>query len=128
MRAKGLIDESEFSAFFSEFVDRDTQDGFLGKMEDEEENTDHILPMGPRVDLPMLHLSLKGYSAVRILETNTLPDGRLRLDILCVHQESGERSRLTVNLRSEVNPPAVRPAAAPKRPKDPLQRHDRVRR
>lgn len=119
MRAKGLIDESEFSAFFSEFVDRDTQDGFLGKMEDEEENTDHILPMGPRVDLPMLHLSLKGYSAVRILETNTLPDGRLRLDILCVHQESGERSRLTVNLRSEVNPPAARPAAAPKRPKRP---------
>lgn len=122
MAAKGLIDESEFVAFFSEFVDRDTQDGLLGEREEDEDNTDHVLPMGPRVDLPMLHVSLKDFSAVRILETNTLPDGRLRLDVLCVHNESGERSRLTVNLRSEISQPVSRPAAtAPRVARKPVE-------
>ena len=117
MAQKGLIDESEFAAFFSEFVDRETQDGLLGGPDEEEDDTDYILPMGPRVDLPIIHASLKGYQGVRILESNTLPDGRFRLDVLCVHETSGERSRLTVDLRSDITtPPSRKPATAPQPP------------
>jgi len=127
MARKGLIDESEFAAFFHEFVDRETNDGLQGEKHIEEEDsasTDFILPMGPRVDLAMMHASMKGFEAVRILESNTLPDGRLRLDILCVHQESGERGRLSLSLRSDIaaSPSKTTPkATTARRPPPPPQ-------
>jgi signal recognition particle receptor subunit beta len=110
MARKGEIDPSEFAAFFNEFVDRDTNDGVEGEkhLSEETDNTEHVLPMGPRVDLAILHGTLQGYEAVRLLESTPLPDGRFRLDILCVHPENGERSRLTVNLRSELEPSKVK--------------------
>jgi len=103
MARKGEIDPSEFAAFFNEFVDRDTNDGVQGEkhIAADSENTEHVLPMGPRVDLPILHASLKGYEAVRLLESTPLPKGRFRLDLLCVHPENGKRSRLTLTLRSD---------------------------
>jgi signal recognition particle receptor subunit beta len=104
MARKGEIDPSEFAAFFNDVVDRDTNDGLQGEKEDDKEsdNTKHSLPMGPRVDMPILHPSLKGYQAVRILESKPLADGRFRLEMLCIHLETGERSRLSLNLRSDI--------------------------
>ena len=107
MARKGEIDPSEFAAFFNDFVDMDTNDGLQGEKNDgnESDHTDHVLPMGPRVELPILHATLKGYQAVRILESTPLPDGRFRLEMLCIHTETGERSRLSLNLRSDIHIP-----------------------
>jgi hypothetical protein len=103
MARKGEIDPTEFAAFFNDVVDRDTNDGLQGEKEDDDpDNTKHNLPMGPRVDVPILHAALKGYQAVRILESRPLPDGRFHLEMLCIHLESGERSRLSLNLRSDI--------------------------
>lgn len=113
MARKGEIDPSEFAAFFNDVVDRDTNDGLQGEKEDDNDpdHTKHNLPMGPRVDVPILHAALKGYQAVRIIESTPLPDGRFQLEMLCIHKESGERSRLSLNLRSDIqNPKAVAPA------------------
>jgi mutual gliding-motility protein MglA len=120
MARKGEIDPSEFAAFFNEFVDRDTNDGVQGEkhINEESEDTEHVLPMGPSVELPMLHATLKGYEVVRLLESIPLPNGRYRLDMLCVHPSSGERSRLTLNLRSEPE----RSKATKPRPQLSLQR------
>ena len=114
MARKGLVDQSEFAAFFHEFVDTETNDGIEGEkhLSEESDSTDHVLPMGPRVELAMMHPTLKGFEAVRILESTPLPGGRFRLDILCLHPETGERSRLSVNLRSDEIPPKATPPRA----------------
>ena len=126
MARKGLIDQSEVAAFFSEFVEQTTEEGLQGEKHisnADDDNTDHVLPMGPRVELPIMHPALKGFQAVRILESTPIPDGRFRLDVLCLHPESGERSRLTLNLRSDEREgrtltPKVKQARRPQLPKE----------
>jgi signal recognition particle receptor subunit beta len=114
MASKGMVDQSEFAAFFSEFVDRDTNDGLQGEkhISAESDSTDHVLPIGPRVELAIMHPSLSEFEAVRILESTALPGGRFRLDMLCVHPETGARSRLSLNLRSEPKTSAAKLASA----------------
>lgn len=94
------------------------------------------LPPGPTVDLPFLPATMKGYRAMRIIESVITPTGGVKLDLLLEPtQGGGGATRCTLQLKPEsmkpppppvvIAPEPLRKAAprddAPKPPTDPIE-------